>query len=517
MTPPSPSLFDVGDLIAGKYRVERILGQGAMGMVVAAMHVELHELRAIKFMLPTALGDAEGVERFLREARACAKLKTKHVATVYDVGRLDNGAPYIVMEYLEGSDLKDFLNQERVLPVHVAVEYILQALEALGEAHQANIVHRDLKPANMFITAGVGGGPCIKIFDFGIAKLTPAGAGPERNEMTTTEMIMGSPLYMSPEQMKSSRYVDGRSDLWAIGVILYRMVTGVLPFNAATQPELFAMVLKDDAPDPLVFNANLPPGFVAIIMKCLEKDLEKRFKNAGELASALRPYLNPHPNPQEIDATTQVWRSSAPSTPGARLSDSGGTLRQSTSSRSFEPVAASTHVMAHSNKVVDSQPGLHWGPAEIRASYPSGPGGQTATAMAETVAPAPVANRSPALTIAIAVVGMFSVAGILILVLTSRDNAPPAAVATPPSVATPAHSIALDVASAQPTAATSALAQPSAGQAITGAPTTTISTGTAGQTKTGPLTTKAGSTRTGSTSTATNTTKRPDWGRDRDP
>lgn len=572
MTPNTPSMIAVGDKIAGKYLVERILGQGAMGMVVAAMHIDLQKRRAIKFMLPTALGDAAGVERFMREARACAELKSKHVATVYDVGRLDNGAPYIVMEYLEGSDLKDVLNQQRVLPVPLAVEYILQALEAIGEAHQANVVHRDLKPANMFLTTGVGGAACVKILDFGIAKLTPAGAGPEQNEMTTTAMIMGSPLYMSPEQMKSSRYVDARSDLWAVGVILYRMVTGALPFNAATQVELFAVVLKDEAPPPSRFNPMLPPGLEAIIMKCLEKDPAKRFKSAAALALALRPYLNPNPSAQEIEASTQVWRSPAPSIPDARLSDSGGTFRQSDSFRTAEPPPASTHLMASPNRIdgdtmhvmegsgtalmntgsnpaisarasqaslsgsypPTSTPGYVSNAPPVRAPSPSGLGGQTGTAMSETVVHAPpVASGSRTLAIAMVVAGAFFFAGIIVMVFMSRNNGPAAVVAAAPSVMTaqPPSPSAM-VAPTQPVAADVVPVATTAQATASAASTVQLSpppVGTVGQTPTGPATNKTVSTSTaktglagtakptGATPTATTTTKSSDWGRDREP
>lgn len=342
-------MVQIGDVLAGKYRVERVLGQGAMGMVVAAMHIDLHERRAIKFMLPTALGDADGIERFMREARACARLKSKHVAAVYDVGRLEDGAPYIVMEYLEGTDLKSVLQKKKALPVPQAVDYMLQALEAVGEAHQAGIIHRDLKPANMFVAAGVGGVPCIKILDFGIAKLTSStGLGADFQEMTSTAAVMGSPLYMSPEQMRSSRYVDARCDIWSLGVILYRMVTGTLPFQGQTAPELFATILKDDPAPPSTLNPTLTRGLEAIILKCLHKEPSERWSSAAELANALRPHATEaaprSASVVEQDGTTRHWRPSQASLPnGLYGAGSGAGSGSDSASRAAAALPSANH------------------------------------------------------------------------------------------------------------------------------------------------------------------------------
>ena len=278
----------IGDILADKYRVDRVLGMGAMGVVVAAMHVDLQEMRAIKFMLPSMLSDAAGVERFLREARAAARLKSQHVAKVHDVGRLATGAPYIVMEYLEGADLKSVLGTRGTLPIPEAVTHLMQACEALAEAHGFGIVHRDLKPANLFITTGPTGAPCAKILDFGIAKVN-AGQGPAM-DMTRTTELLGTPLYMSPEQMRSTRNVDARSDLWALGVILYRMLTGKTPFTGSTVTEICSAVIADTPDAPATLRADLPPGLDAIVMRCLEKSPAKRFASAAELSAALAPF-----------------------------------------------------------------------------------------------------------------------------------------------------------------------------------------------------------------------------------
>ena len=203
-----------GAPLAGKYRVEKVLGKGGMGVVVRARHLVLDEWRAIKFLLANSGDKPEQVERFLREARAMVKLKSAHVAKVQDVGLLDSGEPFIVMEYLEGADLKALLERRGSLPVAEAVGYIQQVLKALGEAHRRGIVHRDLKPANLFMTSGPSGEPFIKVLDFGISKMQQA------SDLTGTSETFGTPYYMSPNQMLSARDVDRRDDLWSVGVVV---------------------------------------------------------------------------------------------------------------------------------------------------------------------------------------------------------------------------------------------------------------------------------------------------------
>ncbi len=275
----------VGDFIAAKYRVERVLGAGAMGVVVAARHLELQELRAIKLMLPSALSDAEAIERFLREARAPARLKSDHVAKVYDVARLETGSPYIVIELLEGVDLKTMLDQEPMLAPQRAARLVAQACDAVGEAHTLGIVHRDIKPANLFLTTAPRGGERLKVLDFGIAKMAdPAGGGVD---MTRTTAVLGTPLYMSPEQMRGARNADARSDVWALGVILYRMLTGRVPFSGSTITEVCSAVISDTPEPPRAVRPDLPAGLEAVILRCLEKNPAARFANAGELGAAL--------------------------------------------------------------------------------------------------------------------------------------------------------------------------------------------------------------------------------------
>lgn len=278
-----------GDILAGKYRVERVLGSGGMGYVVAARHLSLDQLVALKFLRTGALDSTEATTRFLREAKAAVKLKNEHVAKVFDVGTLDTREPYMVMEYLEGSDLAALLKQRGTIPAHEAADYVLQACEALAEAHGHGIIHRDIKLANLFLTRGPTGAPLVKVLDFGVSKTNPFGES--EHDMTRTSSMLGSPRFMSPEQMRDPRAVDGRTDLWSLGVCLYRMVAGRAPFDAETLGQLFTAVMHEN-PEPLArLCPDLPPGFANVVHRCLEKDPATRFGSAAELAYALLPFV----------------------------------------------------------------------------------------------------------------------------------------------------------------------------------------------------------------------------------
>ncbi len=300
---PVTSPFLSGEIVAGKYRIERQIGAGGMGVVLAATHLELLEPRALKFLSPEALTDAESVERFLREARAASRLKSEHVAQVHDVGRLPNGTPFLVMEYLEGSDLGAVLKQTTRLPANVAIDYLLQAMEALAEAHAHGIVHRDLKPANLFLTFRSDGTHCVKVLDFGISKIKDPGG--EEMDVTKTHAVLGSPHYMSPEQMESSRDVDARSDIWALGVILYQLIAGELPFKGKKMTEVVAVVFSRPPTPPSQIVPGLPLELEATILRCLQHDLSMRPQNVGELARALAPFAGPH-SAHSVDRITRL-------------------------------------------------------------------------------------------------------------------------------------------------------------------------------------------------------------------
>jgi serine/threonine-protein kinase len=283
-----------GSVLAGKYSVERVLGAGGMGVVVVAVHVDLYERVALKFLLPEAVGHEQAVQRFSREARAAFKIKSEHVARVIDVGTLDIGAPYMVMEFLEGRDLDAVLEERGALPIQEAVEYMLQACEAIAEAHTLGIVHRDLKPANLFLVRRRDGSPCIKVLDFGLSKVGIE-IEPQRKgfRMTGTKQMLGSPLYMSPEQMLSSKDADIRSDIWSLGVILFEMITGSLPFEADALPQLRAAIMSGSARSLLAARPDAPPGLAAVFERCFQKDRNYRYNNVADFAVALAPFGPP--------------------------------------------------------------------------------------------------------------------------------------------------------------------------------------------------------------------------------
>ncbi len=273
--------MQIGEVLAGKFRVEKVLAAGGMGVVVLATHIALQQQVALKFLLPSALKDESAVARFEREARAAARLRSKHVVRVSDVGTMDDGQPYMVMEFLEGEDLTGVIAKGNV-PVDLAIETMTQICDALAEAHKLGIVHRDLKPGNIFMTKDNNGALLVKVLDFGISKLQG-----DALALTSTAQIIGSPLYMSPEQLRASRDVDPRSDMWALGAILYEMLTGRVPFMADNVMELAFKVLET-TPEPVSkVRDDVPAHVIAAIDACLAKNRDDRVPSPGALVRML--------------------------------------------------------------------------------------------------------------------------------------------------------------------------------------------------------------------------------------
>lgn len=281
-----------GDLLAGKYRVEKVLGFGGMGVVVSAFRGDLEQRVAVKFLSQAAAERPDAAERFRREARAAAKIRSEHVARVLDVGTLDTGLPYMVMEFLEGNDIAEELRRLERLPINDAVEFILQAIEALAEAHAAGVVHRDLKPGNLFLAHRADGSRRVKVLDFGISKAL-SGSSVEELSLTKTAALIGSPLYMAPEQMRSAKDVDTRADIWSLGAMLYEMLTGQPPYLGESIPQLCAALLHDE-PIPLrQHRPEIPEGLEQAVLRCLMKDRNHRFPTVFELGRALLPFAMP--------------------------------------------------------------------------------------------------------------------------------------------------------------------------------------------------------------------------------
>ena len=272
----------LGSIIADKYRVDSIIGVGGMGVVAQGTHIVLGERVAIKMLRQDIVLDHDVYERFVREAQAAAKLKSEYVARVTDVGYLENGSPWMVMEYLAGNDLEHRIGELGRLPVPWAVQLTLQVAEALSEAHANGIVHRDIKPTNLFITNRPDGTSMVKVLDFGISK-TLIGTD---LKLTQTQSMLGTPAYMSPEQMRSARLVDTRTDIWSLGTVLYEAIEGHRPFVADSFSEMVVKVTLE-APDPMT---HAPAALQHVIMRCLQKSPDQRYASMAELGAELAPF-----------------------------------------------------------------------------------------------------------------------------------------------------------------------------------------------------------------------------------
>jgi serine/threonine-protein kinase len=285
-----PSVFAVGHVLAGKYRIEGMLGRGGMGVVHAGRQLELDRPVAIKCLRRSPGQSERSAQRFAREARAIAKMRSEHVVRIFDVG-VEGELPFIVMERLVGRDLGEELDQGP-LSVENTAKYVLQACEAIAEAHSLGIVHRDLKPSNLFLAETLGELRTIKVLDFGVSKWLGPTPDFETPLSTSAHGFVGTPAYVSPEQLTRPDAVDERTDVWALGVVLYRCVSGRVPFDTESVPRLCAEILTAN-PRPFDPPSVVPEGFREIILRCLEKKPEARYRNILELARALAPFAPP--------------------------------------------------------------------------------------------------------------------------------------------------------------------------------------------------------------------------------
>lgn len=284
-----------GTVIAGKFRIERRIGAGAMAFVYEALHLDLRQKVALKFLNDSYRSDPDAASRFVREARAQFSLRSEHVGRVFDVGRTESGQPFIVMELLEGQSLKEILDDRERLAVPEALEILLQVCEGVGEAHALGIVHRDLKPGNIFVTKGGGGAPMVKVLDFGLAKARDHAS---EGSLTAADMLIGTPRYMAPEQFAHAGNAGASTDVWSLGIVLYRMVTGDLPFDGPHPLAIAQRIRSEEAVPPSRIQPDVPDEVSALVMRCLVREPSQRFANAtalGQAVAALLPRVSALP------------------------------------------------------------------------------------------------------------------------------------------------------------------------------------------------------------------------------
>ena len=302
--------FVPGTVLLDKYRVLRELGTGGMSLVVCAEHIALGTKVAMKFLLPELASLPDAPQRFEREAMAATRFESENVARVLDVGRLPGGPPYMVLEYLEGQDLGRYVRQGKRFAVGEAIELVVQAADALARAHAAGVIHRDVKPSNLFLTRRPDGSPLLKVLDFGISKVVEE-AAKENLELTKTTAVMGSALYMSLEQMRSTKTVDHRTDIYALGVSLYELLSGTHPFTAESFSELCVKVSLDP-PEPLRnHRPDVPEALAEVIAVAYARSAPERYQTPGSFAAALAPFADPA-TVRRIDSIRSFERASYP-------------------------------------------------------------------------------------------------------------------------------------------------------------------------------------------------------------
>jgi serine/threonine-protein kinase len=322
--PPDPGLRSLslrpGEMVDGKYRVERVIGKGGMGVVVAAHDVGLDRAVAIKLLhRPSHASshrasppDREFSARFRREARAMAKLTNEHFVRVLDIGELSTGEPFLVMERLEGTDLAGLVEKRGPLSVAEVADYVVQACEAIAEAHSIGIVHRDLKPSNMYLARRPDGTEAIKVLDFGIAKMATPEDAEMQQSLTHTTAFLGSPAYMSPEQLLCARDVGAQADIWSLGAIMHKLLVGQPPFVAQTIPQVCSLIIQSAPSRVRDHRSDVPPELEDVILRCLQRQPADRFRNVAELARALAPFAPPEALGSVDRAASTIRRSVRP-------------------------------------------------------------------------------------------------------------------------------------------------------------------------------------------------------------
>ena len=399
---PANDAFPAGTIIGNKYRIDGLLGSGGMGVVYSAMHLELDAHVAIKVLRGELAKNDELSSQMLFEARAVARLSSLHVVRILDVARLPSGAPYIVMEQLRGTDLATLIEKSGPLPISDAVAYLRQACEGLHEAHQLGIVHRDLKPENLFL-ARTPEGAVLKILDFGISKyIGGVGGGlrrAPRSTLTRSGRAVGSPFYMSPEQMRADPGLDARADIWSLGAILYELVTARCPFEADTPAALCAKVMADDAPSLHAFSASIPVQLDEILHRCLEKDPAQRFQSVAELADALRDFATAEAAPTRYASGVELRVEPPPSSRGTHLALAGVCLMLALAGVAFwqlQGTSAAHPTLTASTLATEVFPSRPAPPVPKAEPEPSAPATKPVVAKRAPVAPSPTGEEAEA-------------------------------------------------------------------------------------------------------------------------
>lgn len=304
---------------AGRYRIDSVLGSGGMGVVYAATHLELGVPLALKIIHPALVSSPEARARFSLEARAGAALRSPHNLRIYDAGLLGTEECFIVMERLEGRNLQELVRLRGPLPVDVAVGYLLQACAGLSEAHSIGLVHRDIKPENLFLAEQGGAAPILKIMDFGVARWRRPGGRETR--LTNPRSTVGSPCYQAPEQMQNASDVDERADIWALGLVLFELLTGYNPFETDSISETCWRVLQGPRPSLAAARVPLDPGLEKVFQRCIALDRDQRFRSVGHLAAALRPFTTPRALVSASPSSEPPMQSQKPSERPRRRAD----------------------------------------------------------------------------------------------------------------------------------------------------------------------------------------------------